>query len=80
MNGQVLVLSAGDYKMLTISPRCYISWMDCGHGSGNVLPDGAEFGGYQNGHQFYVDRKHFKHMGQSARYAALDSMITWTGR
>ena len=56
--------------MLTVSPRCDISWVNYDPDSGNTLPVGAVIGGYQNGHLLYVARKHASHLGHSARYAA----------
>ena len=69
-NGTVVEFSAGNYEVLTVSPRCDISWMNYDTGSANTLPDGAVVGGYQNGHPHYVARKHAEHMDHSARYVA----------
>ena len=69
-NGQVQDFSAGNYELLTVSPRCNLSWVNYDSGSGNMLPNGAVIGGYQNGRQLYVARKGNTYMGHSYRYAA----------
>ena len=69
-NGQLEDFSAGNYEILIASPRCNLSWVNYDSRSGNVLPDGALIGGYQNGRQLYVARKGNTYLGHSYRYAA----------
>ena len=70
MGGRVLDFSAGIYEILTVSPRCAISWANHDPGSGNTLPNGAIIAGYQNGRPLYVARKGDTHSGDPYRYAA----------
>ena len=70
MNGQVSDFSPGNYEMLTVFPRCNISWVNYDPNSINSFPDGAVIAGYQNGRPLYVARKGDTHSGQSYRYAA----------
>ena len=69
-NGIVEEFSVGNYEILIASPRCDLSWVNYNPASGNVLPDGAVIGGYQNGRQLYVARTSDTHSGHFYRYAA----------
>ena len=70
LNGQVLDFSPGKYEMLTVSPRCSISWVNYDPDSRNPFPEGSVIAGYQNGRPLYVARKGDTHSGHSYRYAA----------
>ena len=70
LDGEVSEFSAGNYEILTISPRWNMSWIRYDSSSGNPLPVGAVIGGYRDGHLLYVARKWDTHAGHSSRYAA----------
>ena len=57
LNGNIKTFSAGNYEVLTLSPRCNTSWVNYDSGYGNGLPPGSVIGGSHNGDPLYVGRK-----------------------
>ena len=88
LNGQVLEFSAGNYEVLTMSPRSL--WVSYDSGSGNALPQGSVIGGAYDGEPLYVVQKflnpegaylagyysHRDRVGQLANYASVFTFTT----
>ena len=88
-NGQVSAFSAGNYEVLTLSPRCKASWVSYDSESGNALPDGSVIGGSHNGEPLYVVQKfsspdnayvvgYYSHRDRFGQLGSGSTVITFT--